>query len=411
MILLDIKYSTLISIRTIQKEDLFPENWLELFFSLNNPLFYALLFVTITVAIFYVVVLRHSIPLQKKHKREKEEIENRNNRLLALFAQLDPDPVLRFNKEGEIILANRAGNEILKLTKGKKIFDVIRIEPHINTSELIRKNREVKTEIELGEKVYSLVIRGVKELNIGQVYFSDVTELKLYELKLEESKKKLTDLTHYLQNVLEEERGRISKELHDGIGQTLAYVKLKLEPLRNGKVLSILENFQLYEDLNKTISEAVNELKKISYNLKPRMLDDLGLIQSLAILVKEVSREKQIKGSFEPNDFDERLDPNLEVNIYRICQELLHNIAKHSQATSFFLQIIKLDKSLKIIVDDDGIGFNPNRMGKKSGMGLYNISERVANYNGVMHIDSNPGSGTVIIIEFPVNGNGSLMAS
>lgn len=402
MILLGFKYSLPLAIQSAADKELFPENWVELFFSLNNPIFYSILFVIITVAIFYVVVVRHSIPQIKRHRKEKEEIENRNNRLLALFAHLDPDPVLRFNKEGKIILANNAGLNILGKVEGNPLFDVISLDKQFDIPQLINKNKEINTDMIYGGKTYSLVIKGVKELDIGQVYFTDITVRVKYEEELRNSKEKLGELTRHLQNILEEERGRISKELHDGIGQMLAYAKLKLDPLRNGKIMSMLDNMQLYENLNTILTEAVNELKKISYNLKPRMLEDLGLIQSLGLLVREVSQESLIEGTFEPNGFNERLNPDLEINIYRICQELISNIVRHAKAEHFYLQLMKEDSTLRIMIDDDGTGFNPISINKYKGMGLYNINERVDAYGGKMDIDSSPGRGTVVMVEFPI---------
>jgi signal transduction histidine kinase len=147
------------------------------------------------------------------------------------------------------------------------------------------------------------------------------------------------------------------------------------------------------------------ELKNISYDLKPRLLEIHGLIPALRLMVEQVSSSEGIKGTFEHFDVT-TLKPRLEITIFRICQELINNIIKHSRAGFFSIQISQDDKSIKLIVDDNGIGFEKPRTSyddsKLRGMGLISISERVEAFKGEISIDSTPGNGTVVAIEFPI---------
>lgn len=140
--------------------------------------------------------------------------------------------------------------------------------------------------------------------------------------------------------------------------------------------------------------------------MKPRLLEIHGLIPALGLMVDQVSGKEGIKGTFEY--FDEiKIKPKLEITIFRICQELINNIIKHSKAKNFSIQISQDQESIKLIVDDDGIGFEKQRTSpdetKLRGMGLISITERVQAFKGNIDIDSSPGNGTVVAIEFPAN--------
>lgn len=155
----------------------------------------------------------------------------------------------------------------------------------------------------------------------------------------------------------------------------------------------------------------MSEVRDISHRLKPRILDDLGLIPALNSLCNEVSKKAKIKGLFQSHKLDKRLASEVETTLYRVAQEALNNIVKHSHASEFSIQILRHPGFIRMMIEDDGVGFDTNNKtkdhNKKSGMGLINMSERAIALNGKLVIDSRQGAGTEIIVEIPMeNDNG-----
>lgn len=383
--------------------DLFSENSADLFFSFNNPIFISILVLLCIIVLSYIVINKQFVPLIKEYELEKIKMENRHTSSMAQLAEAAPDPVLRANVEGEIIFVNNAGAKLGNDLIGKNIVDLFPDLIKIDFQNFIEESSEISFEYAINTRIFNLIIKGIPNINAVQIYFNDITKIKNYEEELTASKEKLAELSSHLQTILETERSRISKELHDGIGQTLSFLSLKLDSLRNNSGEEN-EKRKILEELNLSINNAVMELKNISYDLKPRMLEIYGLIPTLRLLVEQISSAENIKGTFEHFDVG-NLKPRLEITIFRICQELLNNIIKHSKATIFSIQILQDSNSIKLIIDDNGIGFEKPRVNyndsKLRGMGLISITERVEAFKGNISIDSSIGNGTVVVIEFP----------
>ena len=132
-------------------------------------------------------------------------------------------------------------------------------------------------------------------------------------------------------------------------------------------------------------------------------MDEVGLGPSLRILTKRISEETGIKGTVDIYGDEERLNKKLELTLYRLTQEALSNIVKHSRAKEFNIQILNNKDIIKLMISDDGIGFDPGHTNKSnfSGFGLLNMQERIGSYNGKLKIDSSEGNGTLIITEIP----------
>ncbi|OGU35549.1 MAG: hypothetical protein A2068_02145 [Ignavibacteria bacterium GWB2_35_6b] len=386
-----------------KKINSFPDNSVELFFSFSNPIFISILVILSILLLSYFVINKQFVPLIKEHELEKINIENKYTKSMAMLAEAAPDPVLRVDSSGLIIFANNAGEKLGKNLIGCSLFSMFPEFNSIDFNTFIKNASEKSTEASLNGCAYSLTLKGIPELNAVQIYFSDITAIKSYEEEITASKEKLSELSVHLQTIIETERNRISKELHDGLGQTLSFLKLQLESLKNDSGSSE-EKRKILDELNSSINNAVMELKNISYDLKPRLLEIHGLIPALRLMVDQISGKEGIKGTFE--SFDElKIKPKLEITIFRICQELINNIIKHSKAKNFSIQISQDEESIKLIVDDDGVGFEKQRTNqdetKLRGMGLVSITERVGAFKGIIDIDSSPGNGTVVAIEFP----------
>jgi signal transduction histidine kinase len=379
------------------------KEYLDSLFRLDNPIYFSV-FLAITlfvlIFIFYKYIL---LPVQKKYYMEKRELELKNVKLMALFAELDPNPLIRINAKGKIIHTNDAAKKLdgSVSIEGKDIHEIL---PQINfpIKESIKEEKSISFTETINNKYYSILFRGIPYLEIAQIYFSDLTERKQYEEELRISRARLKELSKHLQNTLEEERQRIARELHDGVGQNLLLFRLKLRQLE--QLVSDRIDKKEYDLLIESVENSIQELKTISHVLKPKILEELGLVPALSFLCNRISRESNIYGSIDVSGREERLNGKSEVMLYRLTQEALNNIVKHSRAKIFNVQLMYGYESIKLIISDDGIGFEPDDLRTQeslAGMGLINMQERIEEFKGKLKIDSAPGNGTVVIVEIP----------
>jgi len=377
---------------------------LNYFFHIENPVLAAVLFVAFVLS-FIVIVFKYLVfPLANKFEKEKELIELRSAKLMSLFAQLDPDPLIRINNAGTILVSNYALKDIFNDENflGRNINEFL---PDLNlplgdnftstTMKFVKK---------INDKYFLILYRSNAELNIGHLYFRDITEQKEAEEKLYSYQKQLKKFSEELQNKIEEERNQISKTLHDSIGQSLSLLRIKLNSCKDDSVEP--KQKKEYEEFISTIEEIIKELKSISHSLKPRALESMGLKMAITHLINDISEGTGIIGELNFADEDLRYDEKLEINLFRIVQESLNNILKYAQATKFGVQLINSKNSIRLIISDNGKGFNPEEVLKNSGlnggMGLLNIKERVESFGGNLKIDSNENDGTILIIEIPI---------
>lgn len=206
--------------------------------------------------------------------------------------------------------------------------------------------------------------------------------------------------TQLLEKVIaaqEEERRRISRELHDQTGQALTSLMVRLQTMNQQCEIPTLK--AQFEELRHLTAETLDEVHHLSVELRPRVLDDLGLEAALQRYVQEYHHHY-------PIDLDlmvvgiERLPPAVETALYRIVQEGLTNIARHAQAQTASVLIERRNGRVRAIIEDDGIGFDPKQTNDR--LGLYGISERAELLNGTVTIESEPGQGTTIFVEVPV---------
>ena len=202
----------------------------------------------------------------------------------------------------------------------------------------------------------------------------------------------------------ENERKRIAAELHDSLGQRLVIIQnqaLLLLQTRAG--ISGLSGPQRerVEDISAEASGAVREVKDLSYNLRPYRLDQLGLTAALRAMIDTASAASQTAFSVEIDEIDDVFPKQSEINFYRIVQECINNILKHSQAAEASIRIRRTKGLLTLIVRDDGKGFAPGsaEAGSLGGFGLTGISERAQLLGGRALIYSAPGQGTKVTVE------------
>jgi len=375
------------------------DNYNSLFYdvisSWSNP-FFLIIFIAVTVVILIYFLNRYLVkPLEQKHIQEKKEIELRNSKMMALFAELDPDPVLRVDHEGKVTFFNNAAYTLLKIETGTIITDKIFNFSLPDLQKKIESNESNSFAFQFNGAHYNVLLKGDADLGIAQFYLRDISGIKNLEIKLKQ-------LSAYLQNQIDEERFRIAHELHDGIVQDLYFVQLGLREISEESAENI--NVML-QPIKSQLENTTEELRRIINDLKPKMLDEMGLEPALRTLCNNITKKSGIPGSVQIIELNQRLDKKLEIYFYRLIQEALTNIVKHSGASEFSVILMRDKEILRTIITDNGSGIiNDEKIeDNNGGFGLLNMRERTEGFGGKFKIDSSETNGLTIIAEIPFN--------
>ncbi len=194
--------------------------------------------------------------------------------------------------------------------------------------------------------------------------------------------------------VQEEERKRISQELHDGVGQMMALVKMRvsdMEPQANQR--------ESYKSTLHLIDSSCNELRQISHQLMPGILIKGGLSDAVQELTTYFTQTNNLKIFTNITNFERRYSELIEINLFRIIQELLNNIIKHARATEIHIQLSSDENMISLMVEDNGVGMSKESITKGKGNGWLNIYSRLEMIKGTVEIDTKPQKGTVVFIE------------
>ena len=210
-----------------------------------------------------------------------------------------------------------------------------------------------------------------------------------------------------VQRAQEEERERISRELHDDICQRLSGMKFRVEVLAGGAEPAGKRMVRGLRDINQELDRAITEVQRISSNLRPSVLDDFGLVTALRMLCKEFEKLHAVRTTFrEAHAPSGPVDGNIEIALYRIAQEALSNTAKHSHAGTATLHLERQDTSIQLTVSDDGTGFDETdaarARGEGHGIGLMSMRERSELLGGTFRIESGSGKGTTVTVTLPL---------
>lgn len=215
-------------------------------------------------------------------------------------------------------------------------------------------------------------------------------------LQLEEEKKLLA--ARSIVDGQENERKRIAKELHDGLGVLLSTAKMQFTSIKDKSP----ENRPLIEKATKLLEQAAGDVRKISHNMMPGLLTKFGLYEATEDLIEQLDETEGLNAKCEILGDTKRLAENTEIMLYRIFQELVNNTIKHAEATNITLKIIVRPELLVINYYDDGKGFNMDEKIESRSIGLTSIQSRVKFLSGKSSIESAPGQGTSYSIEIPI---------
>jgi len=197
----------------------------------------------------------------------------------------------------------------------------------------------------------------------------------------------------------ERERRRIAGDLHDGVGQMLSAALMNLNGLFSKLELKTESNLQAEKALS-LVNESYDEMRSISHQMMPNALIKSGLASAVKEFIGKLDKDK-LKVTLETVGLNERLDEQTETVIYRVIQETVNNVVKHANANKLDIQIIKDEDGISVTIEDNGKGFNKDKVDLKSGIGLSNIYSRVEFLKGTVDIDSTEGRGTLVAIHIP----------
>jgi signal transduction histidine kinase len=209
----------------------------------------------------------------------------------------------------------------------------------------------------------------------------------------------LSEVAQKLIGAQEEEREKIARELHDDIGQQLAFVQIELEELKHE--INDTQKANVTE-LSETVAEISRSARNLSHELHPASLEHLGLETALRKLCEGVSHKKSIHVHFLAKGLRPPTPENVSLCLYRVAQEALQNVIRHSGATEIWINVSQTAASLDLCIADNGRGFENNEL-RHSGLGLISMRERLRTVHGELRIVSSAGSGTTLMVSIPVS--------
>ncbi len=201
----------------------------------------------------------------------------------------------------------------------------------------------------------------------------------------------------------EQERGRLAKDLHDGLGGMLSGIKHSMQTMK-GNLIMTAENAQAFERSIDMLDSSIREMRRVAHNLMPESLAKFGLHAAMRDFCGEIHQTQVVQLSYQSLGMDDPnpLDQSASVAIYRIVQELVSNAIKHAQANQVLVQLVREKDQLHLTVEDDGVGFDPKTLDRAKGIGWENIRSRVDFLKGTIDIQSKSGQGTSVLIEIPI---------
>jgi PAS domain S-box-containing protein len=399
-----------------------------------------------------ILTLCRDISKRKQADEELVESEERYRQIV----ELSPD-VIYIQCEGNIVFINTAGVKLFGATSpalliGRRVVDLIH--PHYRkiVKERIRQLKEKRTEVPLIEEVYLRLDGTSVDVEVAatpityhgklgaEVIVRDITERKKAEAALKQAEEELfrhrkhleemvkertqdlertnkelhheiterkryeaqlSALSAHLQSIREEERKHIAREIHDELGQVLTVLKMDFRSLCDELSTEQTKVDLNTEHINQLIDRAIDSVQQVCLELRPAIVDELGLSAAIEWLAQEVEKRANIKHiiTFEPKEII--VDREYSIALFRICQELLNNVVRHARATMVTISLKRKKNSLMIRIKDDGIGITDEQCFHPEALGMIGIRERVQFLGGSLAIRGIKDKGTTATISIP----------
>lgn len=234
--------------------------------------------------------------------------------------------------------------------------------------------------------------------------FRDISEQKEYERKIKVSEEKYRRLALHLQTIREEERAKIAQDIHDHLGQQLTALYFEVSSIRTMRNWTKKSIEERLDGINKLIDQLIESVQRISSELRPAILDHLGLIPTIEWEVSAFQKRTGIKTTLRKKVHDLEFSKSESTVIYRILQEALTNVARHSEATKVSIDLGLQNGEFKMIIKDNGIGIPEEKFSDPKSIGIIGMKERAYSIKGELNIESKNKKGTKVTLTIPING-------
>jgi PAS domain S-box-containing protein len=340
-----------------------------------------------------------------------------DDRFFKVFQASPVAIILRTLSEGRVIDVNASYTELVGFrreelightvhelglwadpSQGERVLDRLRRKGVVRNVEgrFRRKSGDLRDVLIWGELTE---IRG-ETVVIGMIV--DITERKRMETELRQSREQLRSLSAHLQQIREEERMRIARELHDELGGFLTVLKLDLASLCKEPTTGSTSFRQKIDSMSKAIVGAIGSVRRICSDLRPSVLDHIGLTAGIGWQVEEWQAKTGIRCAMHSAIDDESIDSGRATAAFRVLQEALTNVARHAHATSVQVQLWIADGRLRLEIHDDGCGIADRTVADATSLGLLGMKERVHSYGGTVEIRGAPACGTTVDVSIPL---------
>jgi PAS domain S-box-containing protein len=363
-----------------------------------------------------------------ERKRAEDQLRRSEEKFKTLFG-IAPVGISVLDRQRNIIDANPALEQIMRLSRQELLDGTHRrrtilnadgtpMLPHEFPSERAMTENQPVNDIEAGivtEKGEIIWVQvNVAPLALPDasavVITQDITERKRAAEELEEANRQLRILSRQLFHIQEEERRHLARELHDEIGQTLTAAKINLKMIARDMPAEVTARL---DDSVQLLDRLLRQVRELSLNLRPPLLDELGLVPTLRWLVDQQAQRAGLRVSFTANVDILEIDADVQTTCFRVAQEAITNVIRHSGARSFAVDLRRETGRLTLTVTDDGAGFDPavlqQRTTQNFTLGLLSMKERALLVRGGFEVHSALGQGTEIRAWFPL-ANGERLS-
>ncbi|MEO5564884.1 MAG: sensor histidine kinase [Chitinophagaceae bacterium] len=291
------------------------------------------------------------------------------------------------------VLSDKSANLEKKYETEKKETQIKKLEAEKKVQQLSIRQKNILNSILIGGAAVLLIISLL-------LYRNHKNKQKLQQQRINElEKEKQLTATEAVLKGEEQERSRLAKDLHDGLGGMLSGIKYSLNTMK-GNLIMTPDNTQAFERSMDMLDSSIKEMRRVAHNMMPEALVKFGLDTALKDFANDINQSGALQVNYQSIEIENAaIDQITAITVYRIIQELLHNIIKHAAARTAIVQVAKSDGHITITVEDDGKGFDTNILTQSKGIGWTNIQSRVDYLKGKLDIQSEHGKGTSVHIE------------
>jgi len=327
------------------------------------------------------------------------------------YVENAPDIVFVADRTGKYIEVNNAACRITGYSRDEllnmSVLDIIAPESKEHGEAMIREiqvNGVMQADLCVYHKDGSMHWFAVDAVRLSDYSFlgftKDITERKNANLEVIQAREDLQKFNQHLMDVREDERATIAREIHDELGQALTAMKIDLN--------WVVKNFDNWEKAQQKLAriiemtnDTIRNVQRISSELRPGLLDDLGLATAIEWYCNEFEQRSGVKCQLCLEDIT-FTDQRINLTLFRIMQEALTNVIRHARASTVVVTLVSKPDGITLLIDDNGVGISPKKIGSRNSLGLIGIRERVRQFDGSVEFTVNPVSGTRIIVNIPV---------